>query len=134
MKTLIFVALLSLSLTTFAHEGAHGPDQKVAPHGGVLRDGPTMMSELVKDGNTVKVYLLTHDAKPIDAKTIEIDSKKTTLTDSKKKPVTFNLVPEGNALIVKFEKGSSHRYAFTLVVKHDGKDNKASWQIELGAE
>jgi hypothetical protein len=134
MKRYLVIALLALGSSAFAHEGAHGPEQKVAPHGGVMRDSASLMLELVKDGNTVKIYPLTHDGKPIDAKAIEIDSKKTSLTDAKKKVVPYTLVPEGNALLVKFEKGASHRYAFNLVTNFEGKENKASWQIELGAE
>jgi hypothetical protein len=134
MKKYIVIALLALGPIALAHEGAHGPAQKVAPHGGVLRDSTSLMLELVKEGDTVKVYPLTHEGKPIDAKAIEVDSKKTSLTDAKKKPVAYTLVPEGNALLVKFEKGASHRYAFNLVTSFEGKENKANWQIELGAE
>ena len=134
MKKYVVLVLLAFSPVGYAHEGAHGPEQKVAPHGGVLRDSASLMFELVKDGGTVKVYPLTHEGKPIEAKILEIDSKKSSLTDAKKKPVTYTLVPEGNALVVKFEKGSSHRYALNLVANFEGKENKANWQIELGAE
>jgi len=134
MKQLIIALVFGLSVTALGHEGAHGPDQKVAPHGGVLRDSTSLMFELVKDGGAIKVYPLTHNGKPIDAKAIEIDLKKSSLTDAKKKPVPYTLVPDGISLLVKFEKGSSHRYALNLVASFEGKENKASWQIELGSE
>lgn len=131
---LILLPSLLFSFASFAHEGAHGPEQKVAPHGGILRDGTSLMFELVKSGDNIKIYPLTHEGKVIDVKLIEVDSKKTTLTDAKKKTIKYNLIPEGDALIVKFEKGGSYRYSLNLIARFEGKENKASWQIELGSE
>lgn len=134
MRKLIVLLTLALSFTAVAHEGPHGPEQKVAPHGGILRDSASLMFELVKSGDSIKIYPLTHEGKAIDAKLIEVDTKKTVLTDAKKKTVQHNLIPEGDALVVKFEKGSSYRYSLNLIARFEGKENKASWQIELGAE
>ena len=60
MKLLIFSAMLIFSYSSFAHEG-HGPVQKMAPHGGVLKDGKALMAELVQDASGVKIYLINHD-------------------------------------------------------------------------
>ena len=134
MRNTLATAILLFGFFAIAHDGPHGPEQKVAPHGGILRDGASLMFELVKTDKYIKIYPLTHEGKPIEAKIVEIDSQKTTLTDAKKKPVQYNLVPEGDALSVKFENGSSYRYSLNLVAKFEGKENKASWQIELGSE
>ena len=134
MKTLVITVLLLLGVPALANEGAHGPEQKMAPHGGILRDGASLMFELVKEGDAIKIYPLTHDGKPIDAKTVKIDAKMTSLTDAKKKKVAYELVPEGNVLVLKFEKGSSYRYALKVIAHFEGKENKANWQIELGTE
>ena len=134
MKKILAAAILLLSFTAVAHDGPHGPEQKVAPHGGILRDGASLMLELVKEGNEIKIYPITHECAAIDGKALEIDNQKSTLTDAKNKAVAFTVVPEGNSLILKFEKGSSYRYAFKLFAKFKGKENKGSWQIELGNE
>ena len=134
MKKIVTLLTLALCLNVSAHDGPHGPEQKVAPHGGVLRDSASLMFELVKSGDSIKIYPLTHEGKPIDAKLVEVDTKKTNLTDAKKKTVQHTLVPEGDALVVSFEKGSSYRYSLNLNARFAGKENKASWQIELGAE
>lgn len=129
-----FVALVLFAGSGFAHEGPHGPEQKVAPHGGILRDSASLMFELVKNGDVIKIYPLTHQGKSIEAKLVEIDKAKTTLMDAKKKPISYQLVAEGDYLSVKFEKGTSHRYSLTLVGRYEGKENKGNWQIELGGE
>lgn len=133
MKKFVLAALV-VSSSVFAHDGPHGPSQKVAPHGGILRDGTALMFELVKDGQDIKIYPIEFDGKAVELKEVSIDLKKTTLTDSKKKPVKFTLDPSGDFFVLKFEAGSSHRYAFHLVAQNDGKGNKADWQIELGSE
>lgn len=133
MKKML-LALVLAAAPVLAHEGAHGPAQKVAPHGGILRDGSSLMMELVKEGGNIKIYPLTHDGKAIEAKILEVDTKKTMLIDSKKKPVAYTLLPEGNAFTLKFQGGSSYRHAFGLVVRYEGKENKTNWQIETQAE
>lgn len=134
MKKIFFSLGLLFAFSSMAHDGPHGPEQKVAPHGGVLRDSASLMFELVKESNSIKIFPLTHEGKPIEAKQVEINTKKTILTDSKKKTVGVTLVPEGNSFNVQFEKGASYRYALNLVASYQGKENKASWQIELGNE
>jgi len=134
MKKFMMMTLFLFSMSAIAHEGAHGPEQKVAPHGGVLRDSASLMFELVKSGESIKIYPLTHDGKAIEAKLVEVDTKKTSLTNAKKKTVSYTLIPEGDALVLKFEKGSSYRYALSLIARYEGKENKANWQIELGSE
>lgn len=130
----ITAAATGLTSVIHAHEGAHGPEQKVAPHGGTLRDSATLMLELVKEGSGAKIYALEHDGKALDPKLLSLDTKKTSLVDAKKKAVKFTLEPSEGALLLKFEAGSSHRYSFHLVAKFEGKENSANWQIELGGE
>jgi hypothetical protein len=117
-----------------AHDGPHGPEQKVAPHGGVLRDSSSLMLELVKSSDSIRLYPLTHAGKPIDPKLVEVLAAKTTLTDARGKPVTHEIKAEGEALTLKFTKGPSHRYSLTFFARFEGKENKARWQIETGAE
>ncbi len=128
-----FIFIFICCSAAFAHDGAHGPEQKMAPHGGILRDSSSLMFELVKDQN-FKIYPITHAGKAIDPKQVEIDFKKTTLQDVKKKVVAYTIVIDGAAFVLKFEKGVSHRYALNLVARYEGKENKANWQIEITAE
>lgn len=134
MKKILLLTIFAFATIATAHEGAHGPEQKMAPHGGIIRDGASLMFELVKSGDNIKIYPLTHDGKSIEAKLVEVDTKKTSLTDAKNKPVNHTLTPAGDAFVVKFEKGQSHRYSLNLVARFEGKENKGKWQIELGSE
>lgn len=134
MRKLLLILLIMMSFGAGAHEGAHGPEQKVAPHGGVLRDSSSLMFELVRSGELIKIYPLTHDGKSIEAKLIEIDQKKTSLLDAKKKGVAYTLTADQDALVLKFERGSSYRYLLNLTARFAGKENKVQWQIELGSE
>ncbi len=130
MKSLVLSALLIFSLSSFAHEGAHGPEQKMAPHEGVLKDGKALMGELVQDVSGVKVYLLTHNSKAISPKDAKIDVKSVQLTDAKKKNVSVEIISEQDAILVKFDKASSYRFNLTLPVSYGNAQDKLSWQFE----
>lgn len=130
MKNLILSALLVFSFNSFAHEGAHGPEQKMAPHGGVLKDGKELMGELVQIDSGVKIYLLTHDSKAILPKDAKVDTKSVQLTDAKKKAIKVEVVNEQEAIVLKFDKASSYRFNLTLPVSFGNSQDKLSWQFE----
>lgn len=130
MKSLILSAILVFSLNSFAHEGAHGPEQKMAPHGGVLKDGKNLMAELVQDGSGVKIFFLTHKSESIAPKAVTLDQKTILLTDAKKKSVPVELVTEADSILLKFDKSKSYRYNLVLPVTHNKTQDKLSWQFE----
>ncbi len=129
MKTLVLFAILVLSFNVFGHEG-HGPEQKMAPHGGVLRDGDALMAELVQDDLGVRIYFLTHELKPVSPTDAKIDSKSIQLTDAKKKLVNAEVVVEKEAVLLKFDKTASYRFSLTIPVSYAGKQDKFSWPFE----
>ncbi len=130
MKIMIFAAMLALTLPAVAHEGAHGPVQKMAPHGGTLKDGKTLMAELVQMEAGLKIYLLSHDGKPVASKDVKIDTKNIKLTDAKKKDVKFEFASEGEAVLLKFQKTKSYRFQLTVPVEYDGVADTLTWQFE----
>lgn len=130
MKKIFLSAILVFSFNAFSHEGAHGPEQKMAPHGGVLSDGKGLMAELVQDASGVKIYLLSHDSKPIFAKNVKLDQKSIQLTDAKKKSVSFELLSEEESVLLKFDKSKSYRYTLTLPVVYNKVTDKLTWQFE----
>lgn len=134
MRKLIVTFIFLFGPASFAHEGAHGPEQTVAPHGGILREGASLTFELVKRSSEIKFYPLTHDGKPIDLKSVQVDLKKTSLKDARKKPVEFKFIPSGDAFVLSFKSGSSHRYSFELISRFEEHENKTAWQIELDSE
>ena len=129
MKTLVLFAILVLSFNVFGHEG-HGPEQKMAPHGGVLRDGDALMAELVQDESGVKIYLYTHELKPVLPVDVKMDSKLIQLTDAKKKSVNLEVVGDKEAVLLKFDKTTSYRFNLTVTVSYAGKQDKFSWPFE----
>lgn len=130
MKKIILSALLVFSFNAFSHEGAHGPEQKMAPHGGVLKDGKGLMAELVQDASGVKVYFLSHDLKPISTKNVKLDQKSIQLTDAKKKNVSFEFSSEEESILLKYDKSSSYRYNLILPVGYNNSTDKLTWQFE----
>lgn len=129
MKALVLSAILVISFNVFGHKG-HGPEQKMAPHGGVLKDGNELMAELVQDDSGVKIYFLTHESKPVNPTDAKIDSKSIQLTDAKKKPVNVEVVLEKDAVLLKFDKSTSYRFNLTVPVSYAGKQDKFSWPFE----
>jgi|JI10StandDraft_1071094.scaffolds.fasta_scaffold359676_2 hypothetical protein len=129
MKTLVLSAILILSFNVFGHEG-HGPEQKMAPHGGVLRDGDALMAELVQDESGVKIYLFTHELKPVLPADVKMDSKLIQLTDAKKKSVNLEVAGDKEAVLLKFDKTTSYRFNLTVTVSYAGKQDKFSWPFE----
>lgn len=120
----------AFSTPTLAHEGTHGPEQKRAPHGGILRDGPTLMLELIKENNLITIYPLSHEGKSINPQKLKLVKDKTSLKDSKGKVLPLEITQNDTAFLATLKSKESHRYALELTVDYEGKTNKASWQIE----
>ena len=129
MKTLVLSAILVLSFNVFGHEG-HGPEQKMAPHGGVLRDGDALMAELVQDESGVKIHFFTHELKPVLPVDVKMDSKLIQLSDAKKKSENLEVVVDKEAVMLKFDKTKSYRFNLTVTVSYAGKKDKFSWPFE----
>ncbi len=137
---LLLAALVAAPLFSQAHEGAHGPEQKMAPQGGKLEETSNLFLELLKNEEGVKVFAYTHasmaaEKKPLLASEVKVIEKKTTLVDRNKKPVSFKLEPQGDhfKLDIKGLK-PSNRYELNLVVSYQGKEEKpVKWQIEPGS-
>ncbi len=131
MKT--FAGLLAMltmifgNQIAFAHEGAHGPAIKAAPNGGKLVQSSNLAFELLKDDLGVKIYVYTHeslesvDKKPVSPSEITVVTKKSTLTNSKKKNVDFKLMPEGDHFKLGYKDSASY-YDLKLVVSYEGKE------------
>lgn len=130
MKTLILSVVLLFGSSSFAHEGAHGPEQKMAPHGGVLKDGKALMAELVQETAGVKIYFLTHESKTIAPKDAKIDTKSVQITDAKDKNVAFEVISDQDAFFLKFNKSSSYRFKLTLPTSYGNTQDKLTWQFE----
>lgn len=130
MKSMILSALLIFSFNSYAHEGAHGPEQKMAPHGGILLDGEALMGELVQDSSGIKIYLLSHESKSISLKDVKLDAKAVQLTDAKKKAVRFEVVTGEDSVLIKFDKSKSYRYNLILPVSYNNTQEKLNWKFE----
>lgn len=130
MKNVLALVLIFFSMSLFAHDGAHGPTQKMAPHGGVLMDGKFFMSELVQSDQGIKLYFLTHESKPINPSELILIKEKISFLDSKKKPVSFELVNEKESILVKFDKTKSYRFNLAVPVTYGKKKDDFKWGFE----
>ena len=130
MKFLCSLLLVLFGFNLFAHEGAHGPAQKMAPHGGSLFDGKNLMGELVQDEQGVKIYFLKHDTKAINASEIQIDKSKVTLIDSKNKEVAFELVGGKEFISINFDRSKSYRFNLAVPLLYGKNKDNLSWGFE----
>lgn len=130
MKFFFNVSLLILCFNLFAHEGAHGPAQKMAPHGGSLVDGKFLMAELVPDEQGVKIYFLTHESKPIPSGELKISQGTISLMDSKKKKVSVQVLTEKDYISIKFDKTKSYRFNLLVPVGYRGNQETLTWGFE----
>ncbi len=126
---IMVVTLTCISPYLYSHEG-HGPKQVIAPHGGVLFDGKKLMGEMVAEEAGIRLYFLDHDSKVIPANSIAINDKAMTLTDSKKKPVKYELVKETDSIALKFDKSTSHRYTLTVPATYKKSQETLKWNFE----
>lgn len=66
MKKYIITILSLVSLSSFAHEGhVHEAAVEAPPHGGLLRDADPFKSEVVLNGDLVKLYIYDKKLKPV---------------------------------------------------------------------
>jgi hypothetical protein len=135
MKLVLSLVMVFAFQTAIAHDGPHGPELKMAPNGGKLENSTDLSFELLKDESGVKIYSYTHeslqsDKKPLSPTDIKLETKKSSLTNSKKKPVEFKLEPEADYFKVSFKEGGSY-YDLKLVVSYKNKEQKpVKWRFE----
>jgi len=135
MKKLLCVFAMAVTATAFAHEGPHGPEMKMGPNAGKLIASSNLTFEFLKDETGIKVYAYTHESlagekKPLSPSEVTIVTKKTTLTDSKKKNVEFKLEPENDHFKLTY-KGTSSYFVLNLVASFKAKEEKpVKWQFE----
>lgn len=126
-----FLSVLFLfNFSSYAHEGPHGPQQKMAPHGGILKDGKALMAELVQEDSGVKIYFMTHASKVIPPANANIDIKAIQITDSKNKMVKIDVALEQDSMKIKFDRASSYRFKLTVPLSYDNKKDIITWQFE----
>lgn len=128
-RILLLVLLPLISPNLYAHKG-HGPEQVIIPHGGVLFDGKSLMGELVLEESGVRVYFLGHDSKVLPTNSVAFSDKAIILTDSKNKPVKYELIKEKDSIALKFDKSTSHRYTLTVPVTYNKSKESLNWNFE----
>ncbi len=129
----IALALL-FSLLSHAHEGHHGPSEKMAKHGGVLKHGKVLMAELVAEDTGVKIYALNSEGEALPATDVALDAKASSVSDGKGKTIVTSFVQQGELYSATFDRKSSHRHQVTVVFKYKNKSEKFVWQVEATAE
>lgn len=132
MKNVLFVLALALCTQIFAHEEHnHEAAVEVAPHGGVLRDARPYKSELVIQGELVKIYVYDKDVKPVAKEKLKsiIKGQLAFPKDKKKRDVVFKLSGDFyEARIPGIDK--VHRYDLHVTLEIEGQPILADFGVD----
>lgn len=128
-KIILTMMIIFLPLTGFAHEGHDKmPGAVAAPHGGIMHDLENMYLELLVDASGVKLYPYDHDLKPLALKDVKIEGTATLPKKTKAEKVIFT--QEGAAFGATVDAKGTHRYKLEVTVTHQGKKDKAKFNVE----
>jgi len=131
----IVSALVGLSLSLFAvstqaHEGHdHVPGSVKAPHGGSVQVGKNLALELLQDGESIKIYPITHEGKLIALKDVTIKSAQAK-TRKMKAAEKISLESLNDFYVAKFDPKSEHRFELLIETSYQGKIDSLKFQIE----
>lgn len=128
-RKLILISALMLAATlSFAHDGHnHEAAVEAAPHGGILRDAPPYKSEVVLNGDNVKLYVYDKALKPMEIKLQEL-SGDVQFPRQKTKPVTFK--KSGEVFVATIPGiGKVHRYDMHVFL-----DEKKTIKADFGID
>lgn len=128
------IALLAtqIPLSAFAHEGHDElPGSIQAPHGGVIQTTPEHYVELVTSASGVKIYLMTHEMKPVLPSDVTVQA---TMQLPKKKKEPAPIAAAGEAFEIKANSRGAHRYQLNLEITPKknprAKKESVTFQVE----
>lgn len=131
---LLFVSVFLSFNLAWSHEGHGGHDagamgaDTIGSHGGVVKKAlHHLMLEMVKEGQKIKLYPLTHDKKPIPAKEVEIVGK-VEIPRKGQKEITFKA--NNDYLESTVDAQGSHRFELKLVVTYKKHKHDVNFQVE----
>lgn len=130
VMTLVSMFVFVLSGAVTAHEGHdHSPGLVQAPHGGMIQKVANQYYvEVQGKGDSVKVYPLTLEMKPIPLSEISVTA---TSQAPKKRNESMKLSPTGgDAFEGTVKTKGLHRYKLELAISHKGKKELLTFQIE----
>lgn len=127
-KKIILMAMLTISLNSFSHEGHDNtPGALKSNHGGVVKSGKEINLEYVVSGSEVKLYPASHEGKslPISEVAVVVTSK----------------LPKGKALILKTDviEGvlttkvdfkNAYRLEMNVEASHKNRKSTFKFQVE----
>jgi hypothetical protein len=126
---LIFIAMVGLSLSLFAHEGHNKiPGNIQAPHGGKIKGTDNLYIELVQAESNLKFYVFDHDLKAIPMNEVELSGD--LKLPKKQNTQKIEFVKTESAFSTNIDAKGSHRYSVDLAFKFKGKKEKLSFTVE----
>lgn len=130
MKKYVIMILSLISLSGFAHEGhVHEAAIEAPPHGGLLRDADPFKSEVVLNGDLVKLYIYDKNLKPVKLDKDVLKGEFLFPRDKKPKPVEFKRKGEFYEAALNGIK-KVHRFDLHVYLEAGGKKALADFGID----
>lgn len=123
-----FLTALLISFSVGAHEGHKTPGALAAPHGGSVQESTHLYLEMVTEGNTVKLYPMDHDLKPLPLNSVKIEAKKALPRKGKSEKVSFST--REDHFVANIDPQGAHRYRLEIEATYKGKKEKLSFNVE----
>lgn len=131
---LLTASILLLTQNLFAH-GANcpcctHPTSVNAPHGGSLEWTPDLVAELVQQGSSIRIYVMTRDLKPISTNELAIQGK---ISYPRNKPPAqaIEFTEDDISYTVKSQIPERiYRYTVTLDITYHEKKSSVQFVVE----
>ena len=138
MKEVLVAAILAFTLgagvQSWAHEGHNAPGSVQAQHGGTVKATKSFYIELVQEGNTLKLYPMGHDFKPVPLKEVQIEATAQLPKAKAKTSVKFSEHAVDDATqshyMGSFDAKGAHRYTLVVTAQYRGKKEAVTFQVE----
>lgn len=129
MKQLILAFILTLSVTSFAHEGHdHGSGQVQPQKGGVVKSLETVHLEMVNLGKEIRIYVYDKDVKPQPTKNYPLTAK--VQLPRQKQTQDLKLEVKDTYWTTQFDPKGAHRYDLILNIEQGGHKDAVKFTVE----
>jgi len=124
---LFILAVLSIGVYSFAHEGHDHAPGHGAPHGGVVKEGKNFDLELVTQGQEIRLYPLDKKGQSILAQNLVISA---TAQPPKQAKADLRLVAEKEYFTAKADPKGSYRFELSVTATYQKQKNEFRFQVE----
>ena len=132
LMTLLLTALIAPPV--LAHEGHGVPGAVKAKHGGTIQATHDFYLELVPQGDSLRLYPMTHDFEPIPLAEFQVEATAQLPRTKAKATVPFAPTPATEPreahFTGSFDAKGAHRFTLAVVARFHGKKAEVVFQVE----